>query len=59
MMVDDNGFNESVKGNTLRDTPLLALRSDNMCKDAIALRNILTFNQVYNLAKLKKEQKLR
>ena len=45
------GYYAVVKDYMLRDAVVFGLKPDTVYKDIIALRNALTFNQVYNLAK--------
>ncbi len=52
LLIDDSGYPAAVKDETLRDTLVFGLRSDKVRKDAIALGNDLTFQKVYNLAKV-------
>lgn len=51
-LVDDSGYDQSIKENTLRDTLVFGITSDKVRRDAIAIGNALTFQQVYNLAKV-------
>ena len=52
LLVDDSGYPEAVKQETLRDTLVFGLRSDKVRRDAIAKGNDLTFQQVYEFAKV-------
>ena len=52
LLVDDSGYPEAVKQETLRDTLVFGLRSDKVRRDAIAKGNELTFQQVYEFAKV-------
>jgi len=52
LLIDDSGYPAAGKDETLRDTLVFGLRSDKVRKDAIALGNDLTFQKVYNLAKV-------
>ena len=52
LLVDDSGYQEAVKEKTLRDTLVIGLRSNKVRRDAIAKRNALTFQQVYEFAKV-------
>ena len=52
LLIDNSGYPAAVKDETLRDTLVFSLRSDKVRKDAIALGNDLTFQKVYNLAKV-------
>ena len=51
MLVDDGGYDDAVKDETLRDTLVFGMKSDKARRDAIAVGNALTFQQVYDLAK--------
>ena len=46
LLVDDGGYDPAVKEGTLRDTLVFSVRSNKVCKDAIALGSALTFRQV-------------
>ena len=50
LLVDDSGYQEAVKQETLRDTLVFGLNSDKVRRDAIAKGNELTFQQVYEIA---------
>ena len=52
LLVDDSGYPAAVKDETLRDTLVFGLKSDKVRRDAIAKGNDLTFQQVYELAKV-------
>ena len=53
VLVDDSGYLSAVvKEDALRDTLVVGLRSDKVRRDAIAKGNGLTFQQVYELAKV-------
>ena len=52
LLIDDGGYAEATKDETLRDTLVFGLASDKVRKDAIALGNDLTLKQVYDLAKV-------
>ena len=52
LLVDDSGYQEAVKEETLRDTLVFGLKSDKVRRDAIAKGNALTFQQVYEFAKV-------
>ena len=52
LLVDDSGYPEAVKQETLRDTLVFGLKSDKVRRDAIAKGNDLTFQQVYEFAKV-------
>ena len=53
VLVDDSGYLSAVvKEDALRDTLVFGLRSDMVRRDAIAKGNGLTFQQVYELAKV-------
>ena len=52
LLVDDSGYPAAVKDESLRDTVVFGLRSDKVRRGAIAKGNELTFQQVYELAKV-------
>ena len=52
LLVDDSSYPAAVKQETLRDTLVFGLRSDKVRRDAIAKGNDLTFQQVYEFAKV-------
>ena len=52
LLVDDSGYLAAVKDESLRDALVFGLRSDKVRRDAIAKGNELTFQQVYELAKV-------
>ena len=52
LLVDDSGYPAAVKDESERDTLVFGLRSDKVRRDAIAKGNELTFQQVYELAKV-------
>ena len=52
LLVDDSGYPAAVKQETLRDTLAFGLRSDKVRRDDIAKGNDLTFQQVYEFAKV-------
>ena len=52
LLVDDSGYPAAVKGESLRDTLDFGLISDKVRRDAISKGNELTFQQVYELAKV-------
>ena len=52
LLVDDSGYPAAVKDESLRDTLVFGLRSDKVRRDAMAKGNELTFQQVYELAKV-------
>ena len=52
LLVDDSGYPAAVKQETLRDTLVFGLKSDKFRRDAIAKGNELTFQQVYEFAKV-------
>ena len=52
LLVDDSGYPAAVKDESLRDTLVFGLRSDKVRRDVIAKGNELTFQQVYELAKV-------
>ena len=49
-LTDEGGYHRDFKEETLHDTPEFGLNSDKVKKDAIALGNKLTFQQIYDLA---------
>ena len=57
LLIEDGGYDPAAKKTTLRDTFVLGVTSDKVRKDAIALRNSLTFKQVYDLAKVDESTK--
>ena len=52
LLVDDSGYPAAVKQETLRDTLVFGLKSDKVRRDAITKGNELTFQQVYEFAKV-------
>ena len=52
LLIDDSGYSAEVKDETLRDTLVFGLKSDQVRRDAIKLGNTLTLKQVYDLAKV-------
>ena len=52
LLVDDSGYPAAVKQETLRDALVFGLKSDKVRRDAIAKGNELTFQQVYEFAKV-------
>ena len=52
LLVGDSGYPAAVKDESLRDTLVFGLKSDKVRRDAIAKGNELTFQQVYELAKV-------
>lgn len=56
-LVDDSGYPAAIREETLRDTLVFGLKSDKVRRDAIAIGNDLTFQQVYNLAKTEESTK--
>ena len=50
-LIDDSGYDPAFKDETLCDTLIFGLKSDQVRKDAISKGNSLTFQQVYDLAK--------
>ena len=52
LLVSDSGYPAAVKDESLRDTLVFGPKSDKVRRDAIAKRNELTFQQVYELAKV-------
>ena len=51
LLIEDGGYAAGVKDETLRDTLVFGLKSDQVKRDVIKLGNTLTFKQVYDLAK--------
>jgi len=56
-LIDDGGYDQQFKEETLRDTLVFGLNSDKVRQDAISLGNKLTFQQVYELAKTEESTK--
>ena len=54
LLVDDSRYPAAVKDESLRDTLVFSLKSDKVRRDAIGKGNELTFQQVYELAKVDK-----
>ena len=52
LLVSDSGYPAAVKDESLRDTLVFGPKSDKVRRDAIAKGNELTFQQVYELAKV-------
>ena len=52
LLVDDSGYQAAVRDEHLRDTLVFGLKSDKVRRDAIVKGNDLTFQQVYELAKV-------
>ena len=52
LLVNDSGYPAAVKDESMRDTLVFGLRSHKVRRDAIAKGNELTFQQVYELAKV-------
>ena len=52
LLIDDSSYSAEVKDETLRDTLVFGLKSDQVRRDAIKLGNTLTLKQVYDLAKV-------
>ena len=52
LLVDDDDYVAAVKNDILRDTQILGLRSNKVCKNALTLGNTLIFNHIYNLTKI-------
>lgn len=50
-LIDDGGYDQQFKDETLRDTLVFGINSDKVRKQAISLGNKLTLQQVYDLAK--------
>ena len=50
-LMDDGGYPDAVKEWLLRDKLVFGITSDKARRDAIAIGNDLTYQQVYNLAK--------
>ncbi len=57
LLIDDGGYTSEVKEETLRDTLVFGLKSDQVRRDAIKLGNALTFKEVYDLAKVHESTK--
>ena len=57
-MVNDGGYERTVKNSNLNNTVVFGVKSDKVYKDFIVLGNLLTFNQVYNLAKVEESTKV-
>ena len=58
LLIDDSGYQEAVKEETLRDTLVFGLKSDKVRRDAIAKGNALTFQPVYEFAKVDESTRL-
>ena len=56
-LVDDSGYADAVKQETLRDTLVFGIKSDKVRQDAITKGDTLTFQQVYDLAKAEESTK--
>ncbi|XP_077972709.1 uncharacterized protein LOC144427401 [Styela clava] len=56
-LIDESGYAATAVDETLRDTLVFGLKSDKVRKDAIALGNMLTFKQIYDLAKTEESTK--
>ena len=52
LLVGDSGYAAAVKDESLRETLVFGLKSDKVKREAIAKGNELTFQQVYELAKV-------
>ena len=50
-LINESRYHQDFKEEMLRDTLVFGLNSDKVRKDAIALGNKLTFQQIYDLAK--------
>ena len=57
LLIEDGGYAAEVKDETLRDTLVFGLKSDQVRRDAIKLGNTLTLKQVYDLAKVEESTK--
>ena len=57
LLIEDGGYAAGVKDETLRDTLVFGLKSDQVRRDAIKLGNTLTLKQVYDLAKVEESTK--
>ena len=57
LLIEDGGYATGVKDETLRDTLVFGLKSDQVRRDAIKLGNTLTLKQVYDLAKVEESTK--
>ena len=51
ILIEDSGYPNAVREETLRDTLVFGLKSEKIRREAIAIGNDLTFQQVYDLAK--------
>ena len=49
LLIDDRGYAQGMK-ETLRDTLVFGIGSDKARRDAIVIRNDITFQQIYELA---------
>ena len=58
LLVDDSGYQEAVKQETLKDTLVFGLRPDKVQRKTIAKGNALTFQQVYEFAKVDESTRL-
>ena len=56
-LIDDSGYGDNVKEEVLRDTLVFGVKSDKARREAIAIGNDLTFQQVYELAKTEESTK--
>ena len=50
-LVDDSGYPAATRDEMLRDTAVFGVKSDKVRRDAIAIGNNLTYQQVYDFAK--------
>ena len=50
-LIDDSGYPAANREEMLRDTLVFGIKSDKVRRDAIAIGNDLTYQQVYDLAK--------
>ena len=57
LLIEDGGYAAGVKDETLQDTLVFCLKSDQVWRDAIKLGNTLTLKQVYDLAKVEESTK--
>ena len=58
LLIDDGGHTTALKESTLWDTLVFGIKSDKVQEDLKALGNILTFRQVYYLAKVEENTKV-
>lgn len=58
LLIEDGGYAPAVRDETLRDTLVFGLKSDQVRKEAIKLGNKLTFKDVYDLAKIEESARV-